>query len=180
MKDKRGIFLLFLFCFFFVGNLFAKELNIWTGGTKSDDTKAGCIVGVDYLCYDVSKKIKLGYRTTYLKTERNKYKTGNGLCTYVPFMFGCVYYLRISKNFAFDPKFFTGIGFSSYRGEKSVIKDFCFFDFNASVGIKYNLTKKLGLGFDIGYRRCGNLNEKDNDKFNLSGFQTALNCCFKI
>jgi hypothetical protein len=188
MKNRELIFLLLPLVFlllFFSDSLFAKELNIWAGKTDSDDTKTGCIVGVDYLCYDVSKKIKVGYRTAYLKTERKEHKTGNGLCTYVPFLFGGVSTFEISKNFAFNIKYFVGLALYSYRGrEEKDYLDLSILNQEISIGISYRITERLGIGVDLQLRGGRDLNTKkevrEDDKFNIAGAGAVWSINYKF
>lgn len=190
MKNKKKTFSLLLFSLvfllsFFTGSLYAKELNIWAGRTDSDDTKAGCIVGADYLCYDVSKKIKLGYRTAYLKAERNDYKTGNGLCTYVPFLFGGGFSAEMSKNFAFNVKYFVGVACYSYRGrEEKDYLDWSFLNQQFSIGISYKITEKIRIGVDLQTRTGRDLNTKNGEKggdiFNIAGAGAMWNINYKF
>lgn len=96
-----------------------------------------------------------------------------------------MYHTNISKNFEFDTKFFTGLGWYYRKGqvegqkEKEEYLTASLLDCDLSVGVRYNFTRKFGLGLCLGYRHCFDIEHKTDDKFNLSGFQATLNFCFK-
>ncbi|WP_373477870.1 hypothetical protein [Candidatus Endomicrobiellum devescovinae] len=96
-----------------------------------------------------------------------------------------MYHTNISKNFEFDTKFFTGLGWYYREGqvegqkEKEEYLTASLLDCDLSVGVRYNFTRKFGLGLGLGYRHCFDIKHKTDDKFNLSGFQATLNFCFK-
>jgi hypothetical protein len=95
---------------FFGGKLFAKEVTFWTGYAGGKEIRNAWVIGTDPLLYNVSKDIILGFRTYVLTADRKEYKIGNAGCNYWSIMVGGRYQTKISKNFEFNTKFFTGTG----------------------------------------------------------------------
>jgi hypothetical protein len=187
VKNKKGVFFFFLLlmscC---VGNSFAKGLVLWNGYAGGRDIEGAYAFGGDRMLFNVGKNIELGYRMFFLNAKRKNYKAGNGKCSYFPILFGGTYNIEISKKFAFNTKIFVGIGTYWREGkveeqEKEATYGVTYSDeWNLSVGMKYALKKTVGIGFELGYRGCRDLNYKTDDKFNLSGFMGTVNLIFKI
>jgi hypothetical protein len=168
-----------------MGNSFAKGLVLWNGYAGGRDIEGTYVCGLDSL-FDVGKNIELGYRLFRLHAKRENYTAGNGDCSYLSIFLGGVYNVEISKKFAFNTKIFGGIG--CYTREAKVEEQekeveyvtYSSEDWNLSVGMEYTLKKTIGIGLELGYRGCKNLNYKTDDKFNLSGFMGTVNLIFKI
>jgi hypothetical protein len=101
-------------------------------------------------------------------------------------MFGGMYRTKISENFEFDTKFFIGNGLYYRRGkvegqknQEDYLTASCL-GCDLSTGMRYNFTRRFGLGLYLGYRHCLDIQHKTDDKFNLSGVQATLNFCFKL
>ncbi|MDR0618136.1 MAG: hypothetical protein LBG23_05215 [Endomicrobium sp.] len=96
-------------------------------------------------------------------------------------MVGGRYQTKISKNFEFNTKLFTGIG-TYYREGKvegqqkeESYTTASLLGCDLSVGMRYNFTRRFGMGVDLGYRYCCDIQHKTDDKFDLSGYQATLN-----
>ncbi|MDR1418385.1 MAG: hypothetical protein LBI80_04440 [Endomicrobium sp.] len=187
MNNKKRVFLFFLLlmscC---VGNSFAERLVLWNGYAGGRDIEGTYVFGVDAVFFNVGKNLDLGCRVFSLNAKRKNYTAGNGKCSYFPILFGGTYNVEISKIFTFNTKIFVGLGCYEREGkveeqEKEVTYVVtCSDEWNLSVGMKYALKKTIGIGLELGYRGCRDLNYKTDDKFNLSGFMGTVNLIFKI
>ncbi|MDR2067323.1 MAG: outer membrane beta-barrel protein [Endomicrobium sp.] len=181
MKILKNKYFFIVFFVFFGGNLFAKEATFWTGYAGGKEIRNAWVIGSDPLFYDVSKNIILGFRTYFLTADRKEYKIGNGGCNYWSIMVGGRYQTKISKKFEFNTKFFTGTGSYDRKGKvegqqkEESYTTASLLGCDLSVGMRYNFTRKFGIGLDLGYRYCCDIQHKTDDKFDLSGYQATLN-----
>jgi hypothetical protein len=180
MKNKT-LLLLFLLCFFCTNTLFAREVALRLGSAIGRDISDGGVCDTDILYHDINENLTIGFRLSLFKAQRKEYKIGTGYCRNESFMSGCRYCIWKNKNFEFDTKFFIGLGVYSREGkaegqkEVTMYKTASSWGCDLSVGLKYNLTKRFGIGLDLGYKHSQGYGHKTDDKFNLSGMSITMN-----
>jgi hypothetical protein len=134
----------------------------------------------------MNEYLTIGFRYHSFSAQRKEYKTGTGICNNQSFMSGCKYRIWRNKNFEFDTKFFIGLGRYSCEGNVEGQKEKMMYEVasswvcDLSVGLKYNLTKRFGIGVDLGYNYSQGYEYKTDDKFNLSGMSVTLGLISKF
>ncbi|WP_374134086.1 hypothetical protein [Candidatus Endomicrobiellum pyrsonymphae] len=116
----------------------------------------------------------------------------------VPIMFGGSYNRNISEKFSLNGKLFFGYGLIKHKAKKvwrdelGERREKTFLDIDGgcfvadiSIGAQYWLTKRLGLGLDLGYRFTPETEIEGKKiwqkrKVDFSGLTTKLSLSYKI
>jgi hypothetical protein len=108
-------------------------------------------------------------------------------------MFGGSYTKNISKKFNLNGKAFFGYAFVDFKSKnsftnknlnKKIDKELnkttgCFIS-DFSIGVEWLFTKRLGTGFDVGYRFTPEVSPSKDIKLDFSGFVWSLGVSYKI
>ncbi|MDR2351121.1 MAG: hypothetical protein LBD56_00335 [Endomicrobium sp.] len=156
--------------------------------------------GLEYM-HDINNNFKIGARVGVARKKVNftptpkgeldlSIKDNNSYCRIMimPMMFGGSYSRNIGKNFSLNGKSFLGYALVDFKSKNSfslrdtssekIVKELnkttgCFI-LDSSIGAEWLFTKRVGIGFDIGYRFTPEISPSKNIKLDFSGVTLAL------
>jgi hypothetical protein len=165
--------------------------------TNEDNKQLAGLVGIDVL-FGIGKDFKIGPRlcSEYadcelvskeaLASSTNKIRKGVCSTNAYSIMLGGSYSKNISEKFRVNGKIFLGADYvrfycPSLIGDKKNLKKFksCFIS-DLSLGIEWLFTKRIGIGFDFGYRFTPEVVPSKDIKLDFSGFVYNLGVSYKI
>lgn len=160
-------------------------------------------IGLEYM-HGICNNYKIGARLGVMGKEINVtpnrkdfpfIENNNSYCEIVtvPIMLGGSYSKSISKKISLNGKSFLGYApinfksknsFTNTNTKEKIVKELnktkgCFIlDF--SIGTEWLLTKRFGVGLDVGYRFTTEISPSKDIKIDLSGATFALGFSYKI
>jgi hypothetical protein len=162
-------------------------------GINMNDRKS--IVGVAYYCcinefkspkLKKNVKEKIGWRISGCRLERKNDELKNSEVKNTSIKFIINEEIGLNEKLLFNTKILYGVGFYTHneftKSREEYLATSVILEAEIFVGVSYFLTKRFGLGIDVGYNFSRDINKdiENSEKFDPSGLETMLNFIFKF